>query len=146
MKAIIFLLLISMGSVYAQDISGSVSNITKLKGEALSTLGSTPYRAKEHQLIKDYFVGLMEFSVQARDNSKMNRRLNSYLASGDIAKFCSDILLDTKDWNQIKQNCTRNRFFLCSEEVNEFPEFKKTLSGSLSPANLEIFKNTPACQ
>jgi len=147
MKQIIFLMCLVANTVFAQsEITSMISDLSKLRVEAEATLVATPYRAKEHQVLKNYFVGVRDFAVEVRDNSRTNRRLNSYLAGQVMAKFCSDILVSLNDWDQIKINCTRNRFFLCTEDVNEFQDSKKMLSEILSTDLLQIFKNTPECQ
>ena len=147
MKKLLLLLLVIANSSYAQsDITEMVSDLSKLRLDTEATLTATPYRAKEHQTIKDYFVSMKEFAIQMRDNSRTNRRFNNYLASQDMAKFCSETLINVNDWNQIKTNCTRNRFFLCTEDVNEYPDSKKVLSETLSTELLQIFKTTPECQ
>jgi hypothetical protein len=147
MKQIFILMVLMVNTAFAQsDITGMILDVSKLKLDAESTLGATPYRAKEHQVIKNYFVGIKEFATQIRDNSRTNRRFNSYLMGQDMAKFCSETLINIKDWNQIKTNCTRNRFFLCTEDVNEYPDSKKVFSETLPTDLLQIFKNTPECQ
>ena len=147
MRQIIFLICLVANTAFAQsEIASMISEVSKLKIEAESTLGATPYRAKEHQVIKNYFVGIRDFVVQIKDNSRTNRRFNSYLAAQEMGKFCSEVLINLKDWEQIKTNCTRNRFFLCTEDVNEYPETKKLFSEILSTELLQVFKNTPECQ
>ena len=133
-------------AIAQSDITSMIVDVSKLKIEAEATLGATPYRAKEHQVIKNYFVGINEFATQIRDNSRTNRRFNSYLSGQDMAKFCSETLINIENWNQIKTNCTRNRFFLCTEDVNEYPDSKKIISETLSTDLLQIFKNTPECE
>lgn len=147
MRQIIFLICLVANTAFAQsEIASMISEVSKLKVEAESTLGATPYRAKEHQVIKNYFVGIRDFVVQIKDDSRTNRRFNSYLTNQEMGKFCSEVLINLKDWEQIKTNCTRNRFFLCTEDVNEYPETKKLFSEILSTELLQVFKNTPECQ
>lgn len=147
MKKLLLLLLAIANSSYAQsDIVNMVSDLSVLRVSTESTLTATPYKAKEHQAIKDYFVAVKEFAAQVKDNSRTNRRFNSYLEDQDMVKFCSEILINVENWNQIKANCTRNRFFLCAEDVIEFTDAKKTLAESLSTEIQQVFKNTPECQ
>lgn len=147
MKTAILLIFFLSGSALAQsEIAGMISEMSKLKIEAESTLVATPYRAKEHQVIKNYFVGIRNFVVQIKDNLRTNRRFNSHLADHEMGTFCSEVLINLNDWEQIKTNCTRNRFFLCTEDVNEYPETKKIFSEILSTELLQVFKNIPECQ
>ncbi|MBL7664288.1 MAG: hypothetical protein JNM93_04095 [Bacteriovoracaceae bacterium] len=76
----------------------------------------------------------------------MNRRFNNYLEEEGMAKFCSEFFINLKDWEQIKLNCTRNRYFLCTEDVNDYPESKTSLSKILSEELLKIFVDTTECK
>lgn len=145
---LLFIVMLSLASAtsYSQsEVVSMVANVSKLRLEAASTLKAVPYREKEHQAIKNYFVGLKGLISQLQSNSKTNRRFNDYLGSQDIAKVCMDILLSSSEWDQIKVNCTRNRYFLCAEDVNEYPDTKKTFALEIAPHLLEQFMNTPEC-
>ena len=146
MKSLLIFLVIFTNASYAQTSSEVVSNISKLRAGTESTLTATPYRVKEHQAIKDYFVSVNELAIQLKDNSKFNRNFNIYLAGQEMAKFCSEVLVSVQDWNEIKVNCTRNRFFLCADEVNQFTEYKKSLVAGLRTDLQQVFKNTSECQ
>ncbi len=147
MKQLIFLICLVANTAFAQsEIVSMISDVSKLRVEAEATLVATPYRAKEHQMLKNYFVSVRNFATEIKNNSRTSRRFNSYLTGQEMSKFCSEILVSLNDWEQIKMNCTRNRFFLCTEDVNEFPDSKKVLSEILSADLLQNFKNTPECQ
>jgi hypothetical protein len=148
MKNLFIMIFVCMvNSVMAQtEIESMVTGLAKLRLGADSTLRSTPYRNKEHQAIKDYFVGLKDFTIAIKENSRTNKRLNSYLGTESMKKFCSDIFISQNDWDQIKVNCTRNRYFLCTEDVNEYPAGKQALSELFYPNILQVFRNTSECQ
>ena len=146
---ILFIVVLSFvsGTSYSQsEIVSMVADVSALRVEAASTLKAIPYRAKEHQAIKAYFVGLKDFVAQLQANSRTNKRFNTYLADQDMGKVCADLLISSDEWDQIKINCTRNRYFLCAEDVNEYPDSKKALSLLVSSDLLDRFKKTPECQ
>lgn len=128
------------------DVETKVELIARFKVEAELTLKSTPYRQVEHEKIKDYFIGLRDFSLELKENSKFNKRFNSYLSKNNLAIFCSDLLLNSKVLEEIISNCTRNRFFLCAEEVKEYSAFKQGLAAGLNQELLEEFNNTSECK
>ena len=147
MKILIIAIALMSSTAFAQsDIFSMISDVSKLRVSTESTLNATPYRAKEHQVIKDYFVGIKEFAADIRDNSRTKNRFNNYLAGQKMSSFCSDVLFSVDDWNQIIINCTRNRFFLCAQDVLEYPEMKKVLAETLTAELLKIYKKTPECQ
>ena len=146
---ILLITILSLASIksYSQsEIVNMVADVSTLRVEAASTLKAIPYRAKEHQAIKDYFVGLKGFVSQLQGNTRTNKRFNTYLADQDMGKVCAEILISSGEWEQIKINCTRNRYFLCAEDVNEYLDTKKALASLVSSDLLDRFKNTPECQ
>lgn len=128
------------------DVEIKIELIASFKVEAELTLKSIPYRQIEHEKIKDYFVGLRNFSLELKENSRLNKRFNNYLSKNNLALFCSDLLLNARVWKTIISNCTRNRFFLCAEEVKEYSAFKLQLAASLSHEILEEFNITSECK
>ncbi len=147
MKTLFILCGLISSSVFAQsDVINMITSVTNSKASAESTFSSTPYRQKEYQSIKDYFVALNGFAEDLSGSTKLNRRYNSYLRSIGIKKFCTDILLNSTDWEQMKVNCTRNRFFLCSNEVLEYPNSKKALAETLEDDLKTDFLKTAECQ
>ncbi|MBL7665626.1 MAG: hypothetical protein JNM93_10880 [Bacteriovoracaceae bacterium] len=144
---ILIILCILCGHAFAQsDIVQMISDTASLRIEAESIVGTTPYRATEHQIIKNYFVRIKDFVDQLKENARKKRRFNNYLESQEMSKFCSGIFIGVSDWEQIKIDCTRNRFFLCAEDVNEYNESKKIFFEILSDVLLKIFQNTSECQ
>lgn len=147
MKITIFILAVFSFSAFAQsDVINMISPVIEKKAVAESTFNSTPYRQKEHQEIKDYFVALSNLSEDAVGSNKLNRRYNFYLRSVGVKKFCSDIFITKDDWETMKANCTRNRFFLCSDDVLEFPNAKKSIRETLENDLKDEFSKTSECQ
>lgn len=147
MKFLIFASLVLFSTLaFSQPAEQQIAEVGSLKLEATNTLNSTPYREKEYLSIKNYFSGLRDYGNDVKNNSRSNKRLNNYLTAKDIPKFCSDLFLTKSDWEQIKMNCTRNRYFLCSDEVLEFNEYKKVVSESLSVNLKSVFISTAECQ
>jgi hypothetical protein len=147
MKIVIFLIAIFSGNVFSQsDVTNIISPVIQKKIVAESTFNSTPYRQKEHQEIKDYFVSLSKLSEDALGSNKLNRRYNSYLRSVGIKKFCSDIFITKNDWEVMKANCTRNRFFLCSDDVLEYPTSKKSIGETLESDLKDEYSKATECQ
>lgn len=147
MKYFFLITVLIVGNAFAQtEIQTAITDIGKVKLEAEATLTATPYRAKEHQALKNYFVTLNSFALRTKADSRTNKRLNSHVTAQNMAKFCSSIFVSLNDWDQIIVNCTRNRFFLCTEDVLEYPKSKIILAESLSPDLSQIFKNTSECK
>lgn len=133
-------------SAFSQSAEEQISAVVDSKKSALNTFGSTPYREKEYISVRDYFITLNEYGLEVKNNSRSNKRLNSYLAAEDIAGFCSDIFVSKSEWEQIKTNCTKNRFFLCSDEVLLLNEYKKNVFDSLSSVLKVAFSSAVECQ
>lgn len=147
MKILISLLAVFSFSAFSQsDVINMISPVIEKKTAAEATFNSTPYRQKEHQEIKDYFVSLNKLSEDVKSTNKLNRRYNAYLRSVGLKKFCSDVFITKNDWETMKANCTRNRFFLCSDDVLEFPASKKSIGDTLENDVKDEFLKTSECQ
>lgn len=147
MKSLLLVLIICFSTAsYSQSAEEQISTVSEAKFNALNTLNSTPYREKEYLSVRDYFVALKDYGLDVKNNSRSNKRLNNYLTAKDIPKFCTDLFVTNKDWAQIKMNCTRNRYFLCSDEVLEFKEYRKIVLESLSAELKTVFNSAAECQ
>lgn len=145
MKFFILTIFISTATL-AGDASVLLTNLATNKLELEKSILTVPYRNPEHLVIKNYFESLKEETAALAKEPKRLKRLNTYLLTLDPATLCSDLFIDQGSWETVVKNCTKNRFFLCSEEVKNYSELKSSFQSVLNNENQGRFKATPECQ
>jgi hypothetical protein len=127
MKLALILLLVAPYCVFAQNIETYVKDISAAKKGVADSVLSTPYLKEQHGIFKNYFVELGGLAEDIRNMPKLAKKYDSYLRNVGLESFCSQIFLETLTWDVLLKNCTKNRFFLCANEVKGLPEYKKGL-------------------
>ena|SRR3990167_5332338 len=146
MKTLTFLLIIFSFSAFAQDASVRIDEINQKLNILKEMMPKTPYKQEQHEAIKGYFVDLKDFFKELDESRRLKQRFNNLLSEeGQMKDFCTKVLIDSETHIALKKNCTRNRFFLCSEEVNSFEEYKKSISTMMDEENLSEFTRTIEC-
>lgn len=133
MKFILFLILIPTISFAKNDSAELIDRISSHKDSLEETIPLTPYKTEEHLKIKNYFESLKEETRLLKVSSKRLRRFNTYLLKQDLPLICESIFLSRERWRILINNCTKNRFFLCSEEVRSYEKAKEGFKEALSP-------------
>lgn len=133
MKLFLFLFLIPTFSFANSDAIAVIERISSAREALIETIPMTPYKTEEHSTIKKYFETLKEEGRLLSGNSKKLRRFNTYLLGQDLPSLCESLFLSKEKWNTLINNCTKNRFFLCSEEVRSYEKTKEEFKKVLSP-------------
>lgn len=144
MKSLL-LLLIPLHSFANTESITLLNKISSEKASLENIISVTPYKIEEHKVIKKYFEGIKEQSNLLQQNTKKLRRFNTYLAEQDLQLICDDIFLSKEKWNLLLNNCTKNRFFLCSEEVRAYEQIKDDFKKVLSLEIQNRLKEDPSC-
>ena len=148
MKSIFIVMTIvwSLGSFAQEDAESRVERIASLRMNVESVLNIEHYKADEHATIKAYFSELSALTEDLGLYSKYRRRFNRFLRNDGVESFCKSAYLDKGRWNTLVQNCTKNNFFLCSEEVRIYPEHKAALKAQLDEDNKTQLERLAICQ
>lgn len=146
MKSLFVLIMLISGHAFAQFVEPHTSAIMQAKVEVESNIEKKPFLKAEHDIFKKYFVALDSFIGDIKASQKLTRRYHNHVSSIGIKTFCKDLFLDLPRWNDLVRNCTKNRFFLCAEEVRAFDVYKTGLRDLLTAEQQELFKKEPACE
>lgn len=148
MKTILYLLMLTfVTSALAQEDVGSRSaKVASLKITLESVIDRGPYKDQQQNAIKAYFAELDSLIQDLSDYPKYLRKFNQYLRNTGIDPFCKSTILDLKRWSDLMNNCTKNGFFLCSEDVKNYPTTKLTLQKSLDDDNKTEMTKLPSCK
>lgn len=130
----------------SKDIQNWVDNTAKLRGSAEDQLPNTPYRRPQHEAFKTYFSELNQMALALKNDEKLRSRFNEAAAQGDLNVVCRKALMSRVRWTALMQNCTKNRFFLCAEEVRAFPQLVRGLRAVLRTDLQRKFDQAQACQ
>lgn len=139
-------LTISVGCFGQENAESRTEKLSVKKSELEAILNNKPYKAEEHTKIKAYFAELGSFVEDLQLYSKYRRRFNQFLRNAGVETFCQTAYLEKKSWDELVRNCTKNNFFLCTEEVKTYSEQKaamKELAESDIKSQLETL---PDCQ
>ena len=128
------------------EIQKWIQNIERLKLAAQEERDHTPYSQKQQETLKAYFSEINQMVITLKKEDKYVKPLNSFIEKNDLATLCPKILLLKDEWQIMMKNCTRNRFFLCAEEVRSYTEIILTLNQLLNSKNQNQFDITPACK
>ena len=139
------LLLVLTGCVEGQSFRDWVKQTAVLKEEALKQSQVQPYRSEQYKALQGYFKQLFEVTLEMSQNPKRVKQLNEALEDEDLGSVCSQILVPYSNWVEISGRCTKNRFFLCSEETRAYPEAVEVLRAKLSEKTRARFDQTETC-
>ncbi|MBI3019426.1 MAG: hypothetical protein HYY61_06005 [Deltaproteobacteria bacterium] len=128
------------------DIQKWIQKIEQRKISAQEERDHTPYGQKQQETLKAYFSEINQMVMTLKNEEKYVKPLNAVIEKNDLATLCSKILLLKEEWQTIMRHCTRNRFFLCAEEVRSYPQILSALKTTLNPKNQNQFDITPACK
>lgn len=145
MKILIFLISILSFSAFAQTVEQNIEILGQKKSEIDSFLDKTPYQNEQHSVMESYFQGMNKFALEVRDFSRSTTRFNNVVSRMGVSQFCNKVLLDLKRWEDLKQNCTRNGFFVCAEEVRSYDVAKNILKNKLNNKLKKEFEENGVC-
>ena len=154
-KAFYSLSLLACATVFAgvsgcddngQDIQNWVDRVSALRTTAKQQGDVVPYRQPQFKALKAYFAEMNQMALALVNDSKFASRFNSAVARADLKTTCAKVFLTRAEWKVMMERCTRNNFFLCSEEVRAYPEMVTTLRGKLGADQQKRFDQTAACR
>lgn len=123
-----------------------IEGMEPLLTDALAQVERHPYQEEQQLAFKAYFGELQSMAVRLSGEPKLSDGLNKALSKLDLNEACARILIPRADWHQIVASCTRNSFFLCSEEIRFYPEIVASLQRWLTEENLKRFHEARNCQ
>ncbi|OGQ13651.1 MAG: hypothetical protein A3B70_07880 [Deltaproteobacteria bacterium RIFCSPHIGHO2_02_FULL_40_11] len=129
-----------------EEIQKKFQKIEGLKIALQEEKDHTPYGQTQHETLKAYFSEINQMVLQLKNEEKYVNPLNSFIEKNNLEELCSKTLILKETWEDIMQNCTRNRFFLCAEEVRSYPDILLGFKNHLNAKNQETFDKTPACK
>lgn len=116
------------------------------KETAQSASGQMPYREPQFTALRDYFAELAHMALTLESDPDRAAALNTVLAKMDMREICTKTLISKQTAETIIQRCTRNRFFLCAEEVRSYSVIVAALRAKLNPEQQKRFDDTETCK
>ncbi|MGE4234108.1 MAG: hypothetical protein AB7F43_12340 [Bacteriovoracia bacterium] len=123
-----------------------IENTNRFRNSAMYQKDNIPYRATQHQVLKNYFTELGKMALYLKNSESLVEQFNETFEEGNISQICSKLFIKKTDWDSIVNNCTKNRFFLCAEEVRAYSEIISSLRGKLNPGLQRKFNSTESCK
>lgn len=127
------------------EVDAWAKKTSELRERALSEGGRTPYRKEQYEALKDYFAQIGGIALKIKTDDDFAKDFNKGLAKRDLAVVCDQALIAKTAWDPIIVNCTKNRFFLCAEEVRAYPQLVVAIRDRLSPELKSKFEQTESC-
>jgi hypothetical protein len=142
-----WVLILGLGACDDQGtVQNWIENTARLKTEAIMQIPNVPYRDTQHHAFKEYFSELNELRLALPQNDKFREGLNKALSQTNLNELCLKIFMKRETWEKLVTNCTKNRFFLCTEDVKTYPDFFNEFRNSLNTELQKKFDSTTACQ
>ena len=147
-KILLFLLLAFFvsGCNEKEAVENWIKNTDTLRTNAKKNAAIVPYRNEQHQILKAYFNEIIQMALAVKKDEKLIEALNEVVAESDLQKICPKILISRREWQAIIKNCTKNRYFLCSEEVRAYPDIVAAVRGLLNADHQSKFDKAEACK
>lgn len=128
-----------------QDVSQRVNALAKERADLEGIIGRKSFTEEDHKVIRAYFSSLNSFDADLETFPKYRRRFDYSIRSIGVASFCENVFLDQGRYRELISNCTKNRYFLCSDEVMTFKDTKKKLSEKLEADLKTEFEKLSKC-
>jgi hypothetical protein len=146
MKIFSLIIFLAVSTASAQNMDSYVASIEKAKIEVESNIERTPYQKVHQDSFKAYFIELGSLVEDLDNSDKFKRRYQSFFETQGAKDFCKSLFLDKTRWNELVKKCTKNRFFLCAEEVKAFPAFKEAMRDRLTDEMKAEFSKEASCE
>lgn len=124
---ILSILVLSSNALAQLNPNARTKELATFRGDLEIKMDKTPYYGEEHTTIKKYFTELQKLNEDLENSRRYLRRFNDYIRDIGVETFCNEALLEQEKWTQLIKNCSKNNFFLCSEEVKLYPNIKGVL-------------------
>lgn len=130
----------------SQDIENWVENTNKLRLAARQQSDKVPYRQEQFNAFKSYFSELNQMALALRNDVQFGARFNAAILQSDLGATCAKVFMSRNEWQLILDRCTRNNFFLCSDEVRAYPEVTTAIREQLGAEQRRRFDDAKACR
>lgn len=144
--ALILFFAMSSAAFAQQEVGTRLGSISKSRVDLEAVMDNKPYKAEEHKAIKSYFTALESLNQDLSTYPKYKKNFNSKVRALGVEVVCKEIILEKTQWNELVNNCTKNGFFLCAEDVKQYIDLRKNLSKQLDADLKTTFDQTPQCQ
>ncbi|MBU6374358.1 MAG: hypothetical protein KGQ59_00015 [Bdellovibrionales bacterium] len=115
------------------------------KGALMGQINNLPYRGDQQAAIKGYFENIEELNDTLSGDWRLAKRFNEVFEGLDLPTSCPKLWLDQETYAQLLKNCTKNRFFLCSEKVRKYENLRENFKKQLTDENRSRFEKTKGC-
>ncbi len=130
-----------------EEIQTWIQKMDTLRSEAQKESTQTPYGQPQYEAFKKYFSELNQRVLTLKNDEKLQKPFNSVVEKSNLQDdLCPKIFLTKNEWQTIMHNCTRNRFFLCSEEVRSYSDMVSSLRNQLTSQNQNRFDTASSCK
>jgi len=130
----------------SKDIQNWVDHAGELRAKAEDQLPNTPYRRDQHGAFKSYFTELNNMALNLKTDEKLKRRYNEAAGQANLNDVCRKLFVPRSRWLTLMQNCRKNRFFLCAEEVRAYPTQVEGMRAALNAELQRKFDQAASCQ
>ncbi len=128
MKTLITLFIMTLTfNAFSQDVSENMDSLTSARVEVESSINQKPYQKAQQEIFRTYFTKLKEFVSEVKESEYLTEQFNNLVLKMGVNNICKNILIDNTSWKDLVKNCTKNRFFLCSEEIKFYNDYKAGL-------------------
>jgi len=134
------------GCEESQYIQNWVNKASKLRETMEDQIPSKPYQTAQHETFKNYFAELNQLALALQKDSRFRDRFSAAASKSDMGAICRKVFTPRSRWDQLMRNCTKNRFFLCAEEVRAYPDLVGGLRGALKPSLQSRFDEAQDCK
>ncbi len=143
---IISCLLMTFTGCKEMDFDKWIESVNLLLDKTLELSNQAPYNEKHYIVLKNYFNEIDQITLTIKSNPKLIKYFNSKIKESDLESLCSQVFISKVEWLSIVNHCTRNNFFLCSEEVRTYNETLNILRSFLDKDQRNRFDNTNSCR
>jgi len=123
-----------------------VSKVNPARAKVRTGMKVVPYQLQQQTDFKSYFGEIGTMAVRLTQDSDYAEGFNQGVAKSDLKVLCGKVFIERAEWETIVGNCTKNGFFLCSDEVKYYPDLVTALRKLLTPDLQRKFDSTPPCR
>lgn len=128
-----------------QDLTTLINTTSQLRQEADRQAQIVPYREQQYVALKSYFAKIAEIGLALKDNPQAAKSFSDAISRQDMGSACAAVFMSKAAWQEIMDRCSKNRFFLCAEEVRAYPEVVSFVRERLTVDLQQRFDQTSAC-
>lgn len=123
-----------------------VNKVNPLRVKVRNDLNVVPYQTQQQQDFRNYFVEIENMAVKLKQDPQYASAFNDAVSKMDLKDLCAKVFVVRTDWQVIMDNCSKNGFFLCSDEVKFYPDMVSGVRKALAADQQRRFDGTPACK